>query len=665
MHASATVTLLVQILVIVAVGQLLALAARRVGQPAVVAQVIAGVALGPSLLGVLWPAGLSALWAPDSLPALNAVGQLGLVLFMFLVGLEFDATLIKGLGRASVFISTSSIAAPFAMGIGLAWPLYVQFAPPGVPFLPFALFLGVAMSITAFPVLARILAERQALRTRIGAIALACAAVNDVTAWCILAFVVAVARVEGAESAVLTVVEAAAYVLVMLTLVRPLLGRIGERTREGASQGLLAVMFLLVFVSAAITELIGIHALFGAFAMGVITPRESGFTRALAEKLEDVVIIVLLPVYFACSGLRTDLTLMASTSAWTVCAAIIVVACVGKFGGSLVAARASGLTWQESSAIGILMNTRGLIQLIVLNIGLDLKVISPELFAMMVVMAIVTTMMTSPALEWVYPRAQIERELAAKGAAEATASKPPAVTPPAVLLCISDPTIGGPMVTFAERFSRGRGKPILALRLLPIEKPSNYLSTATPGEALEGLSSVDERAAELAITVATRSFPSAKPARDICRVADEVGVELILLGSHRPLLQRSMLGGVVADVVARAELPVGVLVDRGLVAVDRVLLAVDDSEDGRAAATVAAQLERGGASVTRWEPAAAPGAADGDRTEGLLAEAERGYDLVVVGMNATWDLDPSPTPWHRERLGQGIATTLLAVRGAS
>ncbi len=656
MHASPLVTLLIQMIVILAMGQLLALGAKKVGQPAVVAQVIAGIALGPSLLGAAWPTLTASLWAPESLSALNAVGQFGLVLFMFLIGLEFDTKLIQGLGRASVLISQSSIIAPFGMGIALAWPLYDRLAPAGVPFLPFALFLGVAMSITAFPVLARILAERQALRTRIGAIALACAAVDDVTAWCILAFVVSVARAEGGGSAIWTTIYAAIYIAAVITLVRPLLSRMAARTREGASQGLLAVVFLLVLGSAAITETIGIHALFGAFLMGVVMPRESGFTQALVDKLEDLVVIVLLPVFFAVSGLRTDIGLMNTTDAWIDCAVIILVACVGKFGGSLVAARVSGLTWQESGAIGILMNTRGLMQLVVLNIGLDLGVISPELFAMMVVMAIATTVLTSPVLEWVYPRAQLLRELAL---AEATqpGHATPAAPKPAVLMCVSDPTIGGPMVTLADRLLRGRDRGILALRLLPVDKPSHYLSAEEPLPT--AMAAVEVRAAQLHVAVTNRTFASSSPAGDICRVAQEEGVELILLGSHRPLVQRTLLGGVVAEVVAEADRPVGVLVDRGLTVVDRVLLAVDDSEDGIAAAGIARQLQAGGATLTTWRHVDP----ERDQTEELLEEAAKGYDLVVVGMTAAWDLDPTPTPWHRERLAAGIETTLLAVRG--
>lgn len=655
-HLGSMVILLLQITVIIAVGQVLAGIARRIGQPAVVAQVVAGIALGPSLLGAVWPDAMHFLWAPESVGALTAVGQLGLVLFMFLIGLEFDLGLIRGLGRASVVISQTSIVAPFAMGTALAWPLYGHLAPEGVPFLPFALFLGVAMSITAFPVLARILAERQALRTRIGAIALASAAVDDVTAWCVLAFVVSVARAEGVGGAVRTTVLAVVYVGVVFAFVRPLLARISARTREGASESLIAAVFLLVMISAGITELIGIHALFGAFLMGVVMPRDAtdggrgGFTHALIEKLEDVVVLLLLPVFFATSGLRTDLGLMGSGRAWVECGVIIVVACLGKFGGSFVAARVSGLSWRESSAIGTLMNTRGLMQLVVLNIGLELGVLSPELFAMMVVMAITTTVMTAPVLEWVYPRAQMLRDQVAAV---------PAAVRPAVLLCVSDPTIGAPMVTLAERLARADRGGLLVLRLLPVDKPSQYLTAAPPEEVQSALASVEARAAELGVAVPHRSFPSGKPARDICRVATEEGAGLILLGSHRPLLQRTLLGGVVSEVVALADVPVGVLVDRGLQRVERVLLATDDTADGEAAARIAAQLAAGGATVTAWA------GADGDRTEGLLAAAEAGYDLVVVGMNATWDLDPTPTPWHRERLASGIATTLLAVRAGS
>jgi Kef-type K+ transport system membrane component KefB len=263
----------------------------------------------------------------------------------------------------------------------------------------------VAMSITAFPVLARILTERRLLRTKIGAVTITCAAVDDVTAWCILAFVVSIVRATAITEAVVTTVLAVAYTVAMLLVVRPFLARLAARgsNREGLTQNVVAVTFVLLFLSSWVTELIGIHALFGAFLMGAIIPRGGGFARVLAEKLEDIVVIVLLPTFFALSGLRTQIGLLNSAEAWLQCGLIIAVACIGKFGGSYVAARMTGLGWREASALGILMNTRGLMELIVLNIGLDLGVITPTLFAMLVLMALATTLATTPLLTLLEP----------------------------------------------------------------------------------------------------------------------------------------------------------------------------------------------------------------------------------------------------------------------
>ena len=402
---SSLTLLFVQAAVIIALSRLLGVAGRRLGQPQVIAEVIAGILLGPSLLGWLWPAATATLFPASSVVVLGLLSQLGLVIFMFLVGLELDLSRIEG--RAAVAISQASIVLPFGLGAGAAVLLYPRLSPPSVPLLSFALFMGIAMSITAFPVLARILAERGLTGTKVGAVAIACAAVDDVTGWCLLAVVTAIVRRTGLQRAALTIGLAAAFVVVLFCA-RPLLARLGRRAIEHARlpQRFVALVLLLLLGASAIAEPIGIHALFGAFMLGVVMPKDAALVRGLSEKLEDLVTVLLLPLFFAYSGLRTQLGLIDSAAAWGTFALILALACLGKFGGSTVAARLSGLSWREASTIGLLMNTRGLMELVVLNIGLDLGVISPTLFTMMVMMALVTTMLTGPGTSWIYPPAR-------------------------------------------------------------------------------------------------------------------------------------------------------------------------------------------------------------------------------------------------------------------
>jgi Kef-type K+ transport system membrane component KefB len=406
--------LLAQIAAILLVSRSIGLLMRWLGQPMVIAEMLAGIALGPSLLGWLWPAALGALFPASSLAVLKMLSQLGLVLFMFLVGLELDPKLLRGRTRSSIMISHASIALPFVLGVGSAWLMRGSYASPEASFLPFALFLGTAMSVTAFPVLARILTERNLMASRVGAIAIACAAVDDVTAWCLLALVVAIAHAHALTDALWTVGLSAGFTLFMLLVARPLLRRLGALVarRGGLTPARLAAVLLLLIVSSGITEVIGIHALFGAFVFGVVLPKEDGLAKALSEKLESVAIVLLLPLFFAFSGLRTQVGLVSGGTDWLVTVGLIAVATVGKFGGSALAARVTGLRWREANAIGILMNTRGLMELIVLNVGMDLGVITPTVFTMLVIMALVTTFSTTPILRWVYPDRELLRDRA-------------------------------------------------------------------------------------------------------------------------------------------------------------------------------------------------------------------------------------------------------------
>ncbi|MDP2307202.1 MAG: cation:proton antiporter [Pseudomonadota bacterium] len=586
-------------------GRLLGRLMRWFGQPTVIAEILAGILLGPSLLGVVSPGALDALFPAASLSVLGTTAQLGLVFFMFLVGLEFDPGLLRGQGRASVAISNAGIIVPFLLGLLTSIPLYDTLAPEGVSKVAFGLFLGAAMSVTAFPVLARILAEKRLIRTRVGALALASAAVDDVTAWCLLAFVVAVAGASGVGPALLTTALALVYVLVMWKVVRPMLARIGPRVGHAVSSDTIAFVFLVLLASAAVTEWIGIHALFGAFLLGAILPRERGLHTVLVEKIEDFVTIVLLPLFFAYSGLRTQIGLLDDPSAWLTTLAIIAVACFGKFGGTAIAARLSGLDLRSAAAIGVLMNTRGLMELVVLNIGLDLGVISTELFAMMVIMALVTTWLTSPLLERIFPAAKMAEE-----AAHAPRETPTRAEPaPAALVCVSDPGIAPALVHLADAWTRASKGSVWALYLSPTARLSE--SMHGPNRDEDPLHAVAATAARVGLAVDSLSFPSATPGEDIVRMARLKRVPLVLIGVHRSALLGETLGGATGAILRGSPVDVGVLVDRGLVEVRRVGLVAGTGPHAAAAERFVARLTaEGQITVLRLSPGAVPTGVD-------------------------------------------------------
>jgi Kef-type K+ transport system membrane component KefB len=362
----------------------------------------AGILLGPSLLGLISPNTLAFLFPPHSLDSLRLLSQLGVITFMFVVGMELDLRLVRRNAHAALLISHASILAPFFLGAALSLLIYRSCAPPHVSFTAFALFMSVAMSITAFPVLARIIEERGLSKSPLGSTALACAAVDDVTAWCLLAVVIAIAKSSGLWGAAVTVLLAAAFIAFMVMVVRRHAERVMsggvEGEGEGRRRGLVGGVLVVVFASALVTEVIGIHALFGAFLAGVIMPVRGGVREYLTARVEGVTTGMLLPLFFGYTGLRTQVGLLDDWSSWAICGGVMVVAIVGKVGGTMVAARWAGMSWNESGMLGVLMNTRGLIELIVLNIGYELGILTPRVFSMMVIMALVTTCMTGPLL---------------------------------------------------------------------------------------------------------------------------------------------------------------------------------------------------------------------------------------------------------------------------
>lgn len=388
---------------VVVVGRLLGRVFRAVGQPAVIGEVVGGIVLGPSLLGQIAP-DLSQFILPLTVaPFLGVIAQLGVIIYMFLVGVDLNPGLLRGQVRATVAIAQASIAVPFALGAALALYLYPRFTNVEVPFINFALFLGVAMSITAFPVLARILSERGMTATRLGALALTCAAIADVTAWCLLAFVVGVAQAR-IGNALLVAALTLVFIGVMFLAVRPVFARLSAASGDGPpAQGTIAIVLVSMLLAALTTDAIGVHAIFGAFLLGAVIPHEGALARSLKLGLHDLVTILLLPAFFAFTGMRTQIGLVSGTYEWAICGVIVLVATAGKFGGTAAAARMTGLGWRDAAGLGVLMNTRGLMELIVLNVGLDLGVISPTLFTMLVVMALVTTVATTPILQRLVP----------------------------------------------------------------------------------------------------------------------------------------------------------------------------------------------------------------------------------------------------------------------
>jgi len=373
--------------------------AKKIGEPAVIGEVLGGIVIGPSLLGWVFPAVSAFFFPPEVLPHISVIAQLGIIFYMFVVGLEFDLSVLKNNAHSTLLISHVSIIFPLLLGFVLGAFTYTDFAPAGVQPLHFALFVGISLSITAFPVLARILTDKGLDKSPLGKMALACAAIDDVTAWCLLAVCLSLMQ-EKLSQGLLTLGLTVGYILFMLKILRPLLIKWVQKleVKGELSTNALAFFFVALFLSALVTEAIGIHAIFGAFLLGVVLPHNSRVKKELTHYTENLSKVVFLPAFFVFTGLRTEIALINSPQDWFWCAIIIFIATLGKFGGATLAAKYSGYSFRDSAAIGILMNTRGLVELVVLNIGLDLGVLSPRLFTMLVMMALVTTFLTSPML---------------------------------------------------------------------------------------------------------------------------------------------------------------------------------------------------------------------------------------------------------------------------
>jgi Kef-type K+ transport system membrane component KefB len=395
--------LLTQIILILALSRILSETATRFKQPAVIGEIIAGIVLGPSIFGLLFPKSFDFIFPKDSIIYLHFLSQIGLAIFMFIIGMEVDYAIIKKKMRSAIFISNMSVMFTFLLGMIVALFIYRTFAPAGVSFLPFSLFIAIALCITAFPVLVRIIQDRNLTHTPLGLTVITCAATDDITAWSLLAIIVVIAKASNIYSALLTILLAFSYVMLMLVMVRPFIEKVSHKllSRHLKDKITITIALVILLVSAYISEIIGLQALFGAFLAGTIMPRNSRLKDMFVSKIGDFSAIVLLPIFFAYTGLRTQFGLLTTWSMWGFCLLIILVAVMGKFGGATISARITGQSWRDSFSIGALLNTRGLMELIVLNMGYDLGILSPEIFAIMCLMALLTTMMTGPALNFI------------------------------------------------------------------------------------------------------------------------------------------------------------------------------------------------------------------------------------------------------------------------
>ena len=565
--------LMLAIAAVILAARLVGAVLGRLGQPRVMGEVLAGILLGPTLLGAVAPGIEHYLFPPDIVPLLTGAAEIGLAFYLFLVGMELDPRMLRERITQAAFISNTSVAFPFGLGLLVAIPLYELLAPDK-PYLPFALFIGVSMSITAFPVLARILVERRMTRGPVGSVALAGAAIDDVTAWGLLALATAVAGAGSSLRAFEVVVLAALFTAGMILIGRPLLGRVSAAYDEAGHVPALwlGTIFVSVLLSAYVSQQIGIAAIFGAFVMGLIMPRHAGLTDDVSRRLEDFVVTVLLPLFFVVTGLRVDVGALNRPVLWLLTLALIVIAITGKWLGAMLAARYTGFAFRDSAALGALMNTRGLTELIVLTIGFELGLISQSLFTMLVLMALITTLMTGPALRILDARGELsappEDELRRATPAQ-TAPEEPAVEG-SIIVAPQDERSMDALLALAEPLSRSQPprELILARLLVPAR-----IATGLVGDDRElqrAAADVNRRRELLAAHgVQTRAvaFTSPDPGDDLVRLSREQDIDLVLLNGRRPLVGEGVPRGDVGKVLDKAPCDVAVLVEREAVPV--------------------------------------------------------------------------------------------------
>ncbi len=668
---------LLAIAVIVVAARLVGSLVARFGQPRVMGEIAAGILLGPSFLGAAFPGITDSLFG-DVRPTLEVIAKLGLVFFMFLIGLEFDSSLIRGQGKPLTYVFVGSLFTPLIGGITLGFLTHSTLAPE-IDRLGYALFLGAALCITAFPVLARLLQEKRLDKTRVGVIALGCAAIEDVCAWLILAVVVAVVRADGAGSFITTFGLTLVFGAAMYFAVRPALAWVVRRlgTDDALSATMLSIVLVGVLLSAWATEEIGIHAIFGAFAFGWVMPRESRLVHGVTLKLEDFTVLLFLPIFFASAGLKTRLASVDSFEILAVGFAILAVAILAKLVPVFVGGRLAGLPKKEAWTLGLLMNTRGLTELVIIAVGKEIGVVNDPMFAILVVVALLTTFMAAPIIEILNRPQQPVFRASHAGLA-------PGEGPQRVLVALDGSPLDPSLAELAARIAEPTGAALVLSRALEApERLSRRTTQFGARNAEQDAQGILDRLAERyrgdGFRVETAVETDIDAGLLVCRMAERTEADLVVVGFSRGTLATSPVASDVATILANSPADVAVLVDRSGagVALERgqtVLVLAGGGAHDRAAIHFAEKLAAVSGSPLRLaardaaaaEALRAAGAGDEEVvvavSEIALAEEVARSGVVVVGAGESWALERVAVAGTRARLVAGVVRPAVIVR---
>ncbi|WCL49500.1 cation:proton antiporter [Leptospira sp. GIMC2001] len=560
--SSSLAKILFQIVIIMILARLVGILFRKLGQPTVIGEIIAGILLGPSFFGFFAPEIHSFFFSEDQMKILEILSQLGLILFMFVIGMEIDTSFIKKKAQSAILISHTSILFPFLLGMILAFMIFTDHAPANVSFIPFALFIGIAMSITAFPVLARILHEKGLTKTSLGTMAIACAAFDDLTAWSLLAMIVALIQSDSYIGVGVTIALTVMYGIAMVYLINPFLRRLSEIyvSKENLTKTAMAIVFVFLFFSALITEMIGIHALIGAFFAGVVMPSDQKLKDLISERIDYIALVFLLPLFFAYTGMRTNLWALGDNGLFQVLLLVLVFAIVGKFIGASLTSRYVGMNWKDSLSLGVLMNTRGLMELIVLNIGFQLGIITPALFSAFVVMTLVTTLAAGPGLN-----------LINKIFTEKSEKSTPLEAFKKILISFAQPSMGVALIKLSD-FLFGGSKDKTQISVVHIT-PTEILSPEEEKEyKKKSFADIEELTTSLSFNVEMVHRTTENVTYEILNQAKKANSRFLLIGAAKSLFTKNILGGRIRSILSYAPCNVGVLLDNGLDKIRKVLI---------------------------------------------------------------------------------------------